>query len=71
MQLIDQTMSMLVNISATNESVMDLLYRLNLQRRGVMKNVVRSRSDDAMIRIESGFDTQWDFIKSKLNFPDE
>ena len=48
-----------------DESVMDLLYRLNLQRRGSMKSIMQSSQGK---RAEIGFDTNWDFLERQLHF---
>ena len=51
-----------------DESVMDLLYRLNLQRRGSMKSIMQSSQGK---RAEIGFDTNWDFLESQLYFEEQ
>ena len=47
---------------------MDLLYRLNLQRRGSMKSIMQSSQGK---RAEIGFDTNWDFLESQLYFEEQ
>jgi len=46
---------------------MELLYRINLQRRGNMKTIMQSREND-LLTAESGFDSNWTFLHSKLVF---
>ena len=67
MRKIDSLLAQLSHLASANESVMDLLYRLNLQRRGNMKNIMRSKENE-LHSAESGFDSNWTFLHSKLVF---
>lgn len=64
---IDKLLAHLSHYASANESVMDLLYRLNLQRRGNMRNIMKS-SENELLTAESGFDSNWTFLQSKLVF---
>ena len=70
MRKIDTLLSHLAHLTSSNESVMDLLYRLNLQRRGNTKNIMRC-SDNPNLRAESGFDTNWTFLHSRLCYEEQ
>ena len=48
---------------------MDLLYRLNLQRRGSMKGIMRSGTD--LSKAEIGLDTNWEFLESQMFFEEQ
>ena len=70
MRKIDSLLAQLSHLASANESVMDLLYRLNLQRRGNMKNIMRSK-ENQLLTAESGFDSNWTFLHSKLVFEEQ
>ena len=70
MRKIDSLLAQLSHLASANESVMDLLYRLNLQRRGNMKNIMRSKENE-LHSAESGFDSNWTFLHSKLVFEEQ
>ena len=67
---IDSLLAHLSHLVSNNESVIDLLYRLNLQRRGNMKTIMRSKENE-LHTAESGFDSNWTFLQSKLAFEEQ
>ena len=66
---IDASLAGLTHFCRGDESVMDLLYRLNLQRRGTMKGIMRSVEDGS--KAEIGFDTNWEFLESQMFFEEQ
>ena len=63
---IDASLAGLTQFCRGDESVMDLLYRLNLQRRGSMKGIMKSVTDNT--KAEIGFDTNWEFLEAQMHF---
>ena len=54
-------------MGSTNESISELLYRINLQRRANTRLIMRS-SVNELHTGESGFDSNWTYLHGKLEF---
>lgn len=67
---IDNLLTQLSYMGSTNESISELLYRINLQRRANTRLIMRS-SVNELHTGESGFDSNWTYLQGKLEFEDQ